>query len=70
MSDRIVVKMFGCDIEVEFDGFEDENYGNHWEVRRVTIDGLRAEELLGDSVRRRIEEHLHAVVTGQIEEEL
>ena len=70
MSDRIMVTMFGCDIEVEFDGFEDEIYGNHYEVRKVVIDGLRAEELLGESVRRKVEEKLHAVVNGLVEEEL
>lgn len=70
MSDRIMLQVHGCDIEVEFDGFEDEIYGNHWEVRRVTIDGLRAEELLGDSARRKVEEALHAAVNGLVEEEL
>ena len=70
MSDRIMVTMFGCDIEVEFDGFEDEIYGNHWEVTRIVIDGPGAEDLLGDSVRRKIEETLHAAVNGLIEEEM
>lgn len=70
MSDRIMVKMFGCDIEVEFDGFKDEYYGNHWEVRKVIIEGINAEQLLGDSVRRKIEESLHNAVTWPVEEEL
>lgn len=70
MSDRIMVKMFGCDIEVEYDGFKDENYGNHYEVRKVIIEGINAEELLSDSVRREVEKALYNAVTWPAEEEL
>ena len=69
MSDRLTVTISGFDVEVEFDGFRDENYGNSYEVTRVTIDGCAAEQVLGDTVRRRIEEALHAAVNGLVEED-
>ena len=67
MSDRLTIKTSGFDITVEFDGFRDENYGNHWEVTRIVIDGCAAEQILGDSVRRSVEQALHAAVNGPVE---
>ena len=62
MSDWIMLKFNGFNIEVEYDGFEDKQYGNHWEVTRIVIEGCAAEQLLDDSVRRRVEEALHNAV--------
>lgn len=69
MSNRLTVKFHGFYIEVEFDGFEDKQYGNHWEVLSVRIDGCAAHELLPESVLTVIEEALHAAVNGLTEED-